>query len=46
MMGGYAISSWFVLVEVLGYKNVKIYDGSAQEWTRDAKAPVVIYKWE
>ncbi|MGA2467247.1 MAG: hypothetical protein ABSH06_23215 [Thermodesulfobacteriota bacterium] len=46
MVGGYAISSWFVLVEVLGYKNVKIYDGSAQEWTRDAKAPVVIYKWE
>jgi thiosulfate/3-mercaptopyruvate sulfurtransferase len=45
-VGGYASTSWFVLVEVLGYKNVKIYDGSAQEWTRDAKAPVVLYKWE
>ncbi len=31
-VGGYASSWWFVLTQVLGYKNVKIYDGSAQEW--------------
>lgn len=31
-VGGYASSWWYVLTEVLGYKNVSIYDGSAQEW--------------
>jgi thiosulfate/3-mercaptopyruvate sulfurtransferase len=33
-VGGYASSWWFVLTEVLGYKNVKIFDGAAQEWGR------------
>jgi thiosulfate/3-mercaptopyruvate sulfurtransferase len=33
-VGGYASSWWFVLTQVLGYQNVKIYDGSAQEWVR------------
>ena len=31
-VGGYASSWWYVLAEVLGYRNVSIYDGSAQEW--------------
>jgi thiosulfate/3-mercaptopyruvate sulfurtransferase len=31
-VGGYASSWWFVLTQVLGYKNVKFYDGSAQAW--------------
>ncbi|MBN1310928.1 MAG: sulfurtransferase [Anaerolineae bacterium] len=31
-VGGYASSWWFVLTEVLGYRNVSMYDGSAQEW--------------
>lgn len=31
-VGGYANCVAFVLTEMLGYKNVKIYDGSAQEW--------------
>ena len=31
---GYASSWWFVLTQMLGYKNVKFYDGSAQEWTK------------
>ncbi len=40
-------SAWFFLMkEVLGYKDVKIYHGSAQEWTRDPEAPLVLYKWE
>ncbi len=30
---------WFILSEVLGYKNVKIYDGSMEEWMKDAQAP-------
>jgi thiosulfate/3-mercaptopyruvate sulfurtransferase len=33
-VGGYASSWWFVLTQVLGYQNVKIYDGSAQEWAK------------
>jgi thiosulfate/3-mercaptopyruvate sulfurtransferase len=34
-VGGYASSWWFVLTQVLGYQNVKIYDGSAQEWAKN-----------
>ena len=45
-VGGYAAAAWFVLHEVLGYNNVKIYDGSAQEWTADPGAPVSQYVWE
>jgi len=45
-VGGYASTLWFVLHEVAGYKDVKIFDGSAQEWTLDPGAPVVVYKWE
>ena len=33
-VGGYATSWWYVLTQVLEYKNVKIYDGAAQEWVR------------
>lgn len=40
-------SAWlFLLRELLGYKDVKIYHGSAQEWTRDPEAPLVLYRWE
>jgi thiosulfate/3-mercaptopyruvate sulfurtransferase len=35
----------FVLREVLGYKDVKSYDGSAQEWGKDMNAPMVKYSW-
>jgi len=45
-VGGYGAAAWFVLHEVLGYQNVKIYDGSAQEWTADPEAPVSRYVWE
>jgi thiosulfate/3-mercaptopyruvate sulfurtransferase len=43
-VGGYASSWWFVLTQVLGYQNVKFYDGSAQEWVR--YYDMVPYKWE
>ncbi len=37
---GKVCSAWtFLLSEVLGYKNVKDYDGSMEEWTKDPKAP-------
>jgi thiosulfate/3-mercaptopyruvate sulfurtransferase len=45
-VGGYAGSLWFMLHEVLGYPNVKLYDGSIQEWTADPTAPVVKYTCE
>ncbi len=45
-VGGYASTLWFVLSEVAGYRNVKIFDGAAEEWTADPMAPVVLYKWE
>jgi thiosulfate/3-mercaptopyruvate sulfurtransferase len=44
-VGGYASSWWFVLTQVLGYKNVKLYDGSAQEWALKGY-PFVPYQWE
>ncbi|MEM3730502.1 MAG: sulfurtransferase [Candidatus Bathyarchaeia archaeon] len=40
-VGGYASTMYFVLSEVLNYTNVKVYDGSAQEWTGDLQLPVV-----
>ena len=36
-VGGYSSAAYFVLSEMLGYINVKIYDGSAQEWTWQEK---------
>lgn len=33
-VGGYASTALFVLTRVLGYQNVKFYDGSAQEWVK------------
>ena len=43
-VGGYASSWWFVLTQVLGYENVKIYDGSAQEWA--LHYDMLPYQWE
>ena len=45
-VGGFSSAWWFLMKEVLGYENVKMYHGSAQEWTRDPEAPLVLYKWE
>ena len=33
--------TWFVLREVKGNKNVRLYDGSMADWTTDPKLPVV-----
>ncbi len=38
--GRVASGWWFILSEVLGYKNVKNYDGSMEEWTKDETAPI------
>jgi len=45
-VGGFASTWWFILSEVLGYQNVKIYDGSFQEWSKDPLAPVTVFSWK
>lgn len=42
-VGGYASSWWFILTQVLGYENVKIYDGAAQAWVKDNF--MIPYRW-
>jgi len=42
--GNNASAWWFVLTQALGYKNVKFYDGSAQEWSK--YYDMVPYRWE
>jgi thiosulfate/3-mercaptopyruvate sulfurtransferase len=44
-VGGYSSTWCFLLRELLGYTNVKVYDGAAQEWTADPAAPMVRYSW-
>jgi 3-mercaptopyruvate sulfurtransferase SseA len=31
---------------VLGYRNVRLYDGSSEEWAADANAPMVKHSWK
>jgi thiosulfate/3-mercaptopyruvate sulfurtransferase len=45
-VGGYASPVYYVLTELVGYTNVKFYDGSMQEWTADPETPVTRYKYE
>ena len=42
--GHWAATNWFVLSEILGRKDVKLYDGSMVEWTADADNPLEIGK--
>lgn len=44
-VGGYAAAWSYVLSELLGYPNVKVYDGSMQEWILDPSGPVTLYRW-
>lgn len=38
--GHWASTNWFVLSEILGKTDVKLYDGSMVEWTADPRRPV------
>jgi thiosulfate/3-mercaptopyruvate sulfurtransferase len=38
--GRFAAAWWYLLSETFGYKNVKIYDGSAQDFAKDPSAPL------
>jgi thiosulfate/3-mercaptopyruvate sulfurtransferase len=42
-VGGYASTWWFLLTQLLGYRNVKIYDGSMEAWVQEN--PIVAYTW-
>jgi thiosulfate/3-mercaptopyruvate sulfurtransferase len=44
-VGGYAAAWWFVLTKVLGFGDVKVYDGSIEEWLKDPADPVSAYTW-
>ena len=38
--GHWAATNWFVMSEILGQKNVKLYDGSMVEWTANSNLPL------
>ena len=40
--GHWAATNWFVLSEVLGHEDVKLYDGSMVEWTADSANPLLV----
>ena len=40
--GHWAATNWFVLSEVLGHDDVKLYDGSMVEWTADSENPLLV----
>ena len=44
-VGGFAAAYWFVLTQILDYQNVKVYDGSMEEWIKDESAPIEAYRW-
>jgi thiosulfate/3-mercaptopyruvate sulfurtransferase len=44
-VGGFASTWWFLLTKILGYRNVKLFDGSMQEWIQDPNAPVAAFTW-
>ncbi len=39
--GGQGALNWFVMHELLGNEQVKLYDGSMHEWAQDAERPLV-----
>lgn len=43
--GHLASGAWFVLSEILGNRQTRLYDGSMHEWTRDPARPLS-RKWE
>jgi thiosulfate/3-mercaptopyruvate sulfurtransferase len=46
--GHWAATDWFVLSEILGRKDVRLYDGSMVDWTSDASRPLASArtKWD
>jgi thiosulfate/3-mercaptopyruvate sulfurtransferase len=44
--GKICTGAWFVMAGVLGRNNIRVYDGSMEEWTRDPNAPLARYTWK
>ena len=46
--GHWAATDWFVLSEILGRKDVRLYSGSMVEWTADPSRPLASArtKWD
>jgi thiosulfate/3-mercaptopyruvate sulfurtransferase len=44
-VGSYATVWSYIMTELLGYKDVKVYDGSMQEWVMDPAGPMRLYGW-
>lgn len=46
--GHWAATDWFVLHELLGRKDVSLYDGSMVEWSANASRPIASSrtKWD
>jgi thiosulfate/3-mercaptopyruvate sulfurtransferase len=40
-IGGRASTAWFILSQLLGHEETRVYDGSWAEWGRDSSTPVV-----
>ncbi len=45
-VGGFTSAWWYVFTRILKYKNVKFYNGSAQDWAKDPQNSLIMYKWE
>lgn len=43
--GRLATGWWFALREMLGYADVKVYDGSSQEFSKDPAVPLAKFSW-
>jgi thiosulfate/3-mercaptopyruvate sulfurtransferase len=41
-----ASMNWYVLTQVLNFKDVKIYDASLKEWGNRDDTPMSLYRWE
>lgn len=41
-----ASMNWYILTQVLNFKDVKIYDASMKEWGNRDDTPMNVYRWE
>ena len=41
-----ASMNWYILTQVLNFKDVKIYDASLKEWGNRDDTPMTVYRWE
>lgn len=41
-----ASMNWYILTQVLNFKDVKVYDPSLKEWGNRDDTPMTLYRWE